>query len=137
MGVVRISHVTRVSTNNNIVQRRPPGCSGSSSSTSESSSTASCRPSNSSASGADDDTIPTDTTASSTDSEALSLLEKLRAPSKKEKNCGHICSCQFMMRHALHVLFKHNSHFLSIMIWSSSIIRKKIGNCGITFSAEI
>ena len=44
---------------------------------------ASCRPSTSSASGADDDNIPTDTTASSTDSEALSLLEKLRAPNKK------------------------------------------------------
>ena len=57
-------------------------CSVSSSSTSESSHTASCKPSNSSASGADDDTIPTNTTASSTDSEALSLLEKVRAPSK-------------------------------------------------------
>ena len=118
MGVVRISHVTCVSTNNGTTA----ACSGSSSSTSESSSTASCRPSNSSASGADDDTIPT-TTASSTDSEDLSLLKKLRAPSKKEKNCGHICSCEFMMRHALHVRSKHNSHFLSIMIWSSSIIR--------------
>ena len=53
------------------------------SSTSESSSTASSRPSTSRASGADDDTIPIDTTASSTDSEALSLLEKLRAPNKK------------------------------------------------------
>ena len=99
MGVVRISHVTRVSTNNCTTA----SCSGSGSSTSESSSTASCRPSNSSASGADDDAIPTDTTASSTDSEALSLLEKLRAPSKKVKNCCHICSCEFMMRHALHV----------------------------------
>ena len=81
MGVVRISHVTRVLTNNCTTA----ACSGSSSSTSESSSTASCRPSNSSASGADDYTIPTDTTASSTNSEALSLLEKLRAPSKKGK----------------------------------------------------
>ena len=119
MGVVRISHVTRVSTNNCTTA----ACSGSSSSTSESSSTASCRPSTSRASSADDNTIPTDTTANSTDSEALSLQEKLRAPSKKVKNCSHICSCEFMMRHALHVLSKHNSHFLSIMIWSSSIIR--------------
>ena len=68
--------------------------SGSSSSTSESSSTASCRPSTSGASDADDDTIPTDTTASCTDSEALSLLEKLRAPSKKEKK---LRSCLFML----------------------------------------
>ena len=75
MGIVRISHVTRVSMNNYAMT----ACSGSSSSTSESSSTASCRPSTSRASGADDDTIPIDTTASSTDSEALSLLEKLRA----------------------------------------------------------
>ena len=60
-------------------------CSGSCSSTSESSSTASCRPSTSSASGADDDTIPTDTMAKSIDSEALCLLEKLRAASKKKK----------------------------------------------------
>ena len=79
MGVVRISQVTRVSTNN----CKMAMCSGSSSSTSESSSTASFRPSTSSASGADDDTIPTDTMASSIDSEALSLLEKFRAPSKK------------------------------------------------------
>ena len=107
MVVVRISHVTRVSTNNYTTAV----CSGSSSSTSESSSRASCRPSTSSASGADDDTIPTDTTASSTDSEALSLLEKLRAPSKKRKNCALVCSCEFMMRHALHVLSKHNNFF--------------------------
>ena len=73
--------MTRVSTNN----CKMAACSGSSSSTSESSSTASCRPYTSSASGADDDTIPTDTTASSIDSEALSLLEKFRAPSKKRK----------------------------------------------------
>ena len=109
--------MTRVSTNND----KMVACSGFSSSTSESSSTASCRPSTSSASGADDDTIPTDTTASSTDSEALSLLEKLRAPSKKKLNIAFFCSCEIMIRHALHVLSKHNSHFLSIMIWSSSI----------------
>ena len=79
MGVVGISHVTRVSTNNYTMA----ACSGSSSSTSESSSTTSCRPSTSSASGADNDIIPTDTTpTSSTDSEALSLLEKICAPSK-------------------------------------------------------
>ena len=81
MGVVRISHVTCVSMNNCTTA----ACSGSSSSTSESSSTASCRPSTSSTSGADDDIIPTDSTANSTDSEALSLLEKLRAPSKQSK----------------------------------------------------
>ena len=79
MGVVRISHVTRVSTNNYTMA----ACFGSSSSTSESSSTTSCRSSTSGASGADNDTIPTDITASSTDSEAFSLLEKLRAPNKK------------------------------------------------------
>ena len=87
MGVVRISHVTRVSTNNYTMA----ACFGSSSSTSESSSTTSCRSSTSGASGADDDTIPTDITASSTDSEALSLLEKLRAPNKKVKNCALVC----------------------------------------------
>ena len=112
--------MTRVSTNN----CKMAVCSGSSSSTSESSSTASCRPYTSSASGSDDDTIPIDTTASSIDSEALSLLEKFRAPVKKE-NIALVCSCEFMMRHALHVLNKHNSHFLSILIWSSSIIRFK------------
>ena len=42
-------------------------------------------------------------------------------PVKKVKNCTLVCSCEFMMRHALHVLSKHSSHFLSIMIWSSSI----------------
>ena len=89
-------------------------------SSSESSSTASCRPSTSSASGADDDTIPTDNVASSTDSEALSLLEKLRALSKK--NCVLVCSCEFMMRHALHVLSKHNSHFLSIIFFSMKFV---------------
>ena len=36
-----------------------------------------------------------------------------------------------MMRHALHVLSKYNRHFLNVMIWSSSIIRLKIGNCGL------
>ena len=71
MGVVCISHITRVSTNNCTVV----ACSGS---TSESNSTASCRPSTSGTSGADNDTIPTDTMASCTDSETLSLLEKLR-----------------------------------------------------------
>ena len=101
MGVVHISHLTRVSANNCTMA----ACSDSSSST------ASCRPSTSSASGADDDTIPTDTTDNSTDSEALSLLEKLRAPSKKVKHCALVCSCEFMMRRALHVLSKHNSHF--------------------------
>ena len=65
-------------------------CSGTSSSTSESNSTASCRPSTSSANGADDDNIPTDATASSTDSEALSLLEKLRAPNKKIKKIAFL-----------------------------------------------
>ena len=79
MGIVHNSHVNRVSTNNCTMA----ACSGSSSSTSESSSTASCRPSTSNASGADDDNIPTDATARSTDSEALSLLQKLRAPNKK------------------------------------------------------
>ena len=79
------------------------------------------RPSTSGASGADDDTIPTDITARSTDSEALSLLEKLRAPNKKVKNCALVCLCEFMMRHALNILSKHNSHFFSIMIWSSII----------------
>ena len=74
--------MTRVSTNNCTMA----AYSGFSSSTSESSSTASRRPSTSSASSADDDTIPTDTMASSMDSEALSLLEKLCAPSKKRKN---------------------------------------------------
>ena len=54
-----------------------------------------CRPSTSSASGADDDTITTDTMAtSSTDSEALSLLEKLRVPSKKKVK--KLRSCLFM-----------------------------------------
>ena len=72
--------MTRVSTNNCTMA----ACSGSSSSTSESSSTASCRLSTSSASGADDDTIPTDTMASSTDSEALTLLKKLHAPRASE-----------------------------------------------------
>ena len=91
MGVVCISHVTCVSMNNCTMAV----CSGCSSSTSESSSTASCRPSTSSASGADDDTLPTDTTASSTDSEALSLLEIHCAPSKKEKNCALVCSCVY------------------------------------------
>ena len=107
MEVVRISHLARVSANNCTTA----ACSDSSSSTSESSSTASCRPSTSSASGADDDTIHTDTTDNSTDSEALSLLEKLCAPSKKVKHCALVCSREFMMRHALHVLSKHNSHF--------------------------
>ena len=46
-------------------------------------------------------------------------------PKKKQKNFALVCSCEFMMRHALHVLCKHNSKFLSIMIWSSSIIRLK------------
>ena len=73
--------MARVSTNN----YTKAACSGSSSSTSESSSTASCRPSTSGARDVDDDTIPTDTTASTTDGEALSLLEKLRAASKKVK----------------------------------------------------
>ena len=118
MGFVSNSHVTRVSLNNCAMA----ACSGSKSSTSESSSTASCRPSTSRASGADYDTISIDTTASSTDSEALSLLEKLRVPNKKEKNCAFVCSCEFMMRHALHILSKHNSHFVTIMIWPSSII---------------
>ena len=80
MGIVHNSHVTRVSTNNSTMA----ACSGSSSSTSESSSTCSCRPSTSSTSGADDDNIPTDTMTRSTDSEALSLLEKLRAPPKNK-----------------------------------------------------
>ena len=80
--------MTRVSTNN----CKMAACSGSSSSTSESSSTASCRPYTSSTSGSDDDTIPIDTTASSIDIEALSLLEKFRAPSKKRK----YCACLFM-----------------------------------------
>ena len=133
MGVVRISHVTCVSTNNCAMV----ACSGSSSSTSETSSTASCRPSTSRASGADNDTTPIDTTASSTDSEALFLLEKLCVPNKKSKKLRSVCSCEFMIRHALHILSKHNGHLLSIMIWPSSIIRLKIGNCGITYSAEI
>ena len=88
MGVIGISNVTRVSTNNYAMA----ACSGSCSSTSESSPTASCRPSTSSANDADDEIIPTDTTAtSSTDSEALSLLEKVCAPSKGASCPNYFC----------------------------------------------
>ena len=100
--------MTRVSTNKCTMA----ACSGSSSSTSESSSTASCRLSTSSASGADDDTIPTDTTASSTDSEALSLLEKLRAPREEKTRMQGSLGEKYVLRRMIRRFTRRVRHSL-------------------------